>query len=96
MSLVIDDAYIESVKQYLMTQCNSLDYLISRYIRTMNSVIEAGFMNGMTSDALKEFLKQVESDIGKNSANPGLMESQVERFCIDFVKKVDKTDKELY
>lgn len=96
MSLVVDDAHIENVKEYLTTQCNGLNFLIMQYIRTMNTVIEAGFMEGATSDALKEFLKQVESDLGKNSANPRMMEDLAERYCANFVERIDEADKDLY
>lgn len=96
MSLVIDDSHIDALKQYIMTQSSGIDSLINRYIRTMNTVIAAGFMEGATSEALKEFLKEVESDVGKNNSNPGHLKVQSERFCINFIKKVDKADKELY
>ena len=96
MSLVIDDSHIDSVKKYLITQCESIDELVTRYVRIMNSVVEAGFMEGATSDALKEFLREVETDIDKNSSNPDVMKNHIERFCINFIKKVDKADKELY
>lgn len=96
MSLVIDDAHIGAVKQHLMNQSNSLDSLISRYVRTMGNVVEAGFMEGTTAKALKELLKQVESNVSSKGANPGEMESQVERYCINFITTVDKADKALY
>ncbi len=96
MSLVIDDAHVGAVKQYLMEQCDNIDYIVSWYVKTMNSVIEEGIQKGTTADALKEFLLQVESDINSDSATPDLMKDQIERFCTNFIKRVDKADKELY
>lgn len=96
MSLVIDDSHIDTLKQYIMTQSNSIDSLINQYVSTMNTVIEAGFMEGATSEALTVFLKEVENDVGKNNSNPGQLKDQSERFCINYIKKIDKADKELY
>ncbi len=96
MSLVIDDTYVGEVKRYLMEQCENIDYIASQYIKTMNFVIEEGIQKGDTSDALKEFLLQVESEINSDSATPDLMKDQIERFCTNFISRVDKADKELY
>lgn len=96
MSLVIDDAYVDTVKSFIITQCETIDSITSRYIRTINDVIEIGIMEGMTAEALKEFLSAVKSDITDNSITPGVMRTQVERFCTNFIKKVDKADKEIY
>ena len=96
MSLVIDDAHIAAAKSYIMSQCETVNSIISRYVRAMNEVIETGIMEGTTAEALKEFLAAVKSDVADNSATPGTMSSQVERFCTNFIEKVDKADKQLY
>lgn len=96
MELVVDDAYIESVREFLKRQSDELGDLIYKYIRTMNSVIEMGFMEGKTADAVKEFLNQIESQIGSDRANPEYMDSKIERLCINFVERIDKADKDLY
>lgn len=96
MSLVVDDSHISMAQNYIMTQCKTIDSIISRYVRTMNTVIETGIMEGLTADALKTFLDAVMSDVSDNSTTPGAMSSQVERFCTNFINKVDKADKELY
>lgn len=96
MSLVIDDAHVDTVKSYIMSQCETINSIISRYVRAMNEVIETGIMEGTTAEALKEFLAAVKSDVADNSATPGVMCSQVERFCMNFIEKVDKADKQLY
>lgn len=96
MSLVIDDSHISTVQSYVTTQCETIDSIISRYVRAMNTVIETGIMEGSTAEALKEFLAAVKSNVSDNSATPGAMSSQVERFCTNFIKKVDKADKQLY
>lgn len=96
MDLVIDDTYIESVKQFLMNQCDALGSLISRYIQTMNSVVEMGFMEGKTAEAVREFLTQVESNVSADNSNPKHMDSKIERLCINFIYEVDKAGKELY
>lgn len=96
MSLVIDDEHIGSVKEYINEQCESIDSIVSRYVRTMENVIETGIMEGTTAEALKEFLSQVESDIGDNSATPGKMAERSARYCDNFIKHVDKADKQIY
>ena len=96
MSLVIDDSHIDAVKSYIMTQCETIDSITKRYVRAMNTVIETGIMEGETAEALKEFLEAVKSDVADSSSTPGAMSSQVERFCTNFISKVDKADKELY
>ena len=87
MSLVIDDAHIDIVKEYVKSQFENLDSIVLRYVKAMNSVIDTGIMEGATAEALKEFLNQVELKAGSNSAD---------RCCINFVVEVDKADKELY
>ncbi len=96
MSLVIDDSHINAVKSYIMAQCKTINSITNRYVRAMSTVIETGIMEGTTAEALKEFLDAVKSDVADNSSTPGAMSSQVERFCTNFIKKVDKADKELY
>ena len=96
MSLVLDGTHFDAVKNYIMLQCDTVNSIISRYVQTMNKVIETGIMEGTTAEALKEFLIAVKSDVADNSSTPGAMSSQVERFCTNFIKKVDKADKELY
>ncbi|MCI9523510.1 MAG: hypothetical protein HFF01_00445 [Erysipelotrichaceae bacterium] len=96
MSLVIDDAHIDIVKEYVKSQFENLDSIVLRYVKAMNSVIDTGIMEGATAEALKEFLNQVELKAGSNSADLGLIASHVDRCCINFVVEVDKADKELY
>ena len=96
MSLIIVDEHIDSVKSFIMSQCENISSIISRYVRAMNTVIETGIMEGETADALKEFLSAVKSDVADNSATPSAMISQVERFCTNFIAKVDKADKDIY
>lgn len=96
MSLVIDDSHIDAVKEYVTTQCKAIEDIVYQYVQTMNSVIETGIMEGATTEALKEFLSQVKSDLEDSNMNPELMGTMTERFCTNFIKKVDKADKQLY
>lgn len=96
MNLVIDDTYIDSIKQYIAGQCESLDNIISRYIKTMETVIETGIMEGKTADALKEFLNQVKSVDDKNSIALDFLGREMERVCTHFIEKINEADKELY
>ncbi len=96
MSLVIDDSHINAIKEYVVSQCETIDDIIYLYIREMNSVIETGIMEGTTADALKEFLNQVESDLETNIATPDIIGDQTATFCRRFLQTVDKADKELY
>ena len=96
MSLVIDDGHINAVQSYISEQCEAIEDITSRYVRTMETVIETGIMEGATAEAVKAFLVAVESYVANNSATPARMISQTERFCVNFISKVDKADKHLY
>lgn len=96
MSLVVDDAYIEKVKSFIVAQCESIDSIISRYIQTMNDVIETGFIEGETAKALRAFLAAVKSDVTNNDKTPVAVVSEIERYCADFITKVNEADKQLY
>lgn len=96
MSLVIVDEYVDSVKDYFMEQCENINGVKNSYIGAMERLIETGIMEGDTAEALKVFLEKIQCDLGDNTGTPWLMSSQVERLCLDFIKKVDKADKQLY
>lgn len=96
MSLVIDDAHIGAVKTYFMEQCESINDIKNKYVTAMENLIENGIVDGDTAEALKEFLEKIECDLGDNTATPWLMSSQVERLCDNFIKRVDKADKQIY
>ncbi len=96
MSLVIEDEFVEATKAYAVAQCESLSSITVQYIRTMNSVLEQGIMEGQTADAIREFLNQVRSNLQENSATPDALVSIIERTCTAFIAKVDKADKHLY
>lgn len=96
MSLIVDDAHIDAVKTYIMEQGDTIGNITRRYVNTMQNVVETGIMEGATADALKEFLFAIRSDVSENSSAPALMDVKVERFCTNFIERIDKADKEIY
>ena len=96
MSLIIDDSYIEKVKKYMMDRCDDIGSIISQYEIEMNKVTKLGIMEGQTASALKEFATAIKSDLSSNSAAPQRMDAKVERYCINFVNRVDVADKQIY
>lgn len=95
MSLVVDDDYVEAVREYTNSQCTNLADVVSAYIRVMNTVTEKGISEGTTAEALKEFVRQVETDI-KSKKTVNAIAGKTERYCSNFIKKIDIEDKDLY
>ena len=96
MSLIVDDEYIIECGKIAQELSSKLYWIIDGYKDSLTSIIENGIKEGVTSDSLKEFKIQVESDTGKNSSTAFLIGDEMHRYCEGFIMKVDKDDKDLY
>lgn len=96
--LVIDESYIHSVQSYLMTQCETLNSLITNYVKIMREVVETGIMEGDTAEALKAFLESVDSDVvrGNGSLTPEQIRNRIDQFVSNYLSRINGADKELY
>lgn len=96
MSLVVDDDYVGSVKAHLVKQCEDINSLANDYVKIMKEVINSGFMEGSTSESLKVFLEEVETNLEESDTNPFDLRSQIERFCANYIARINEADKDLY
>lgn len=96
MDLIIHEEKIIAQKQYIINQCETLSSISSSYISILKKIIDGGIIDGTTSDALKEFIVQVESKLTSNSSTPELMQDEVSRYCTNYLDQINRADKDLY
>ena len=95
MDLIIHDEYLNEISSYFEEQEEYLSQAIDAYIEIMKAVKVKGIMQGETSDALEEFINQIEMS-GSNIDRPDDLADRVKNYLTNFINKVDKADKHLY
>lgn len=94
MDLIIDDEYIESKKQVLDTQINTMGVIIYRFQKIIKELCQSGVELGKTAEALEAFAAYLEQLYSTGDfAN---LSRQVDVFCSSYLEEVDKIDGDLY
>lgn len=96
MSLVVDDTYIETVRQYGKDRCDEMNEVLRHYKIIMNEVIETGIMEGETAKAIKTLIEEVELSAGTEDIKLSDFSANIDRLCVNFKERIDEEDKNLY
>ena len=96
MSLVVDDTYVEAVRQYGQARCDEMDEVLRSYKKIMNNVLETGIMEGETAKAIKTLIEEVELSAGTEDIKLSDFSANIDRLCVNFKERIDKEDKNLY
>ena len=96
MDLIIEDEYYEKVGSFALKQGEKLELALKQYVSILKSVKKDGIIEGSTAKSLDEFINQICLQFDDYDSNPENLGIQVQRYCTNFITKIDKADKELY
>lgn len=90
--LIIDEEYINQMAEYFEKQGKQLQNMINSYNAVMKKVVEAGIMEGKTSETLKAFSEYAEK------LNQVIISTamQIRDSTMNYLEEIDTQDQYLY
>lgn len=93
--LIVEDEVYGALQEFYVKEYQNIHSVIREYIKIMENVAENGIMEGDTAEALAEFNRQLKMELD-SEISVSKKGKVAKRYCMNFVKKIDKRDKKLY
>ncbi len=95
MNLIVEDKYISEMGEFLLNEYTELQDAIERYQDILLGLLDQGFMEGRTHDAIQEFVDQVSAFGKMNNTSATSTGKKYKMYCDQYISKLDDADRNL-